>query len=526
MALPLQLAIALRWLPVLILGTVLSGVTALVFTSLQPRVYEVSATLLPAQLRLAGNPDFNTVSVSRLVGLATNYAFTAKSQQLLTDVGRRLAITDSLVMLSKRVDATVDVNTAVLKITARAGTEKGAAALANAVANEIEDQSAAAPNDDSALAELDVVRQRILETEAEYQRLLALPPPRTVEDTQALGDSLSLLRELTNLYATLDGSLNRTPSGLIVVDSASAQLAQMIEPRMLFYTLLAAMAGLLISAGLVSILEYLDDTVKSSQDVEEVTGLRTLGTVSHRPTLDGTRALPTLYDPTSAAAEAYRTLRTNIEFASTDAPIRTLLVSSSNPGEGKSMIAANLAVAFAQAGRSVVLVDADLRTPGLHLMFDMPNTHGLTTLLRSDALGLGASAQGTEQANLRVLTTGALPPNPAELLGAQRMRTVIDRLQGEVDLIIVDGPPLKAVSDSLVLSSFLDATLFVIAAGRSRRAAVRLASESFTLAQASVVGAVLCSEARGRFPHYGDDVRVPREVPILVARAGERASLS
>ncbi len=132
--------------------------------------------------------------------------------------------------------------------------------------------------------------------------------------------------------------------------------------------------------------------------------------------------LAALLYPRSGVAEAYRTLRTNIEFASVDAPIRTLLVTSSIPGEGKTITAANLAIVFAQAGRRVLLVDADLRKPGVHVVFDLPNAHGLTTLLRSDEVSLDAIAQATEQDNLRVLTTGPLPPNPAELLGSQRMR--------------------------------------------------------------------------------------------------------
>ena len=201
--------------------------------------------------------------------------------------------------------------------------------------------------------------------------------------------------------------------------------------------------------------------------------------------------LAVLLYPRSGIAEAYRALRANIEFASVDGTIGTLLVTSAVPGEGKTVTAANLAVAFAQAGRHVLLVDADLRKPGAHLMFGLPNAHGLTSMLLNTELSLGDIAQITEVANLRVLTTGPLPPNPAELLGSQRMRALLERLKASEDLLIFDGPPLGAVTDSALLSSFLDGTIMVIDTARGRRRAVRSGREALTRAGANVLGAVL-----------------------------------
>jgi protein-tyrosine kinase len=180
-------------------------------------------------------------------------------------------------------------------------------------------------------------------------------------------------------------------------------------------------------------------------------------------------------------------------------------VTSSVPGEGKTVTAANLAVVFAQAGRSVLLVDADLRKPGIHQMFDLTNGRGLTTVLRSDEVSLDVVFQPTEEPNLRVLTTGPLPPNPAELLGSQRMRTVVDRLLARDELLIFDSPPLEAVTDSAILSSFLDGTLLVVDAKRSRRRSVRLGCESLRRAGANVIGAVLNRDqgrAQGVYADY------------------------
>ena len=280
-----------------------------------------------------------------------------------------------------------------------------------------------------------------------------------------------------------------------------------ISPNRVQNTALAAILGLLVVAGLIALLELLYDGVRDTDAVMEAAGLSTLGVISR---MKGTRNTSEMYQlasllyPRSGVAEAYRTLRTNIEFSALDKPIQTLLVTSAVPGEGKTVTAANLAVVFAQAGRRVLLVDADLRKPGVHIIFDLPNAHGLTTLLRGADVSLDSVVQATEQENLRVLTTGPLPPNPAELAGSKRMRTVVDLLTGSEDLVIFDSPPLQAVTDAAILGSFLDATVFVIDAQRSKRRVIRPAREALAKAGANVLGAVL-----NRVPASGDSERSP-----------------
>ncbi len=527
MTLRRQVGTAIRWFPLLVLGMLLAGVPTYLYASRQPQVYEVSTTLLPEQLLPAANPNYNTVSLERMVGLSTNYAFIARSRGLLMQVATQLNLADAPYDLAKRVDARVDPNTAVLTITGRAGDAIAAAALANAVAHAIEVKSSPAPvNDEPLLADVAAVRQQMLETEAEYQRLLAIPAPRTSDQQMALSNSLVLLHELTTLYNSLTASLNTAPEGLGLVDSADPLHAQVVAPRPLYYALLAVVAGLLVAAGVASVFEYFDDRIKTPGQIAATIGLPTLGAIPGRRRLarGGEKfRLATLRDPRSHSAEAYRSLRARIQLASADAPIRTLLLTTSSPSEGKTLTAANLAVAFAQAGRRVVLVDADLRRPAVHALFRLPNTEGLTTLLRSEGVPVDDVAQAVEQNNLRILTSGPLPLDAAAVLGSDQMRNVLERLLVDSDLVVLDSAPLEAGVDAAFLGSYVDATLLVIDAARSRRPSVSSTVSSLADAHANVIGAVLFHAARGSLSDYHDDLGARYETAKVATPAVERA---
>jgi non-specific protein-tyrosine kinase len=202
-------------------------------------------------------------------------------------------------------------------------------------------------------------------------------------------------------------------------------------------------------------------------------------------------SIVTLSDPASPAAEAYRTLRINLEFASVDEPLRTLLVTSSGPGEGKSTAVANLAVAMADGDRVVILVDADLRRPSQHELFGLPNERGLSTMFRNEDAFNDPPLQAIPDSTLKVLTSGPLPPIPSQLLAARKMDQVIARLAEEADVVLFDAPPLVAVTDATLLASKVDGVLLVVKAGNTRRDHVRAAKDRLEKVNARLVGAVL-----------------------------------
>jgi len=491
-----QIAIVRAWFPLLLASVVLAGIAGYVVSSMLPKIYEARTTLIVGQLLSAVNPDPNQLLVSQR--LSTTYAAVATKGPTLDAVIQRLGLGVTSNDLSQQVHVDAPLDSSLLTITAQDRDPSRAAAIANAIAAQLIATSPAlqgrqAEFQASIDADLTATQDQIDAIQSQIMTLSALPVRTAAQDAdlQTLDGRLVSLR---SAYATLLSFSSSNASSLLTVIEPAVAPVNPISPKPLINTLLAAVFGLLVAAGVIAVAERLDDGIRDSDAVLDVTGLSTLGAILR---MKGDRARSEIYRlaallyPRSGAAEAYRTLRANIEFASVDAPIRTLLVTSSAPGEGKTVTSANLAIVFAQTGRRVLLVDADLRKPGVHLLFDLPNAHGLTTLLRSDEADLDVIAQPTEQANLRILATGPLPPNPAELLGSQRMRSVMERLKSAADLVIFDSPPVRAVTDSAILSSFLDGTLFVIDAGRSRRRAVRPARETLAKAGAKILGVAL-----------------------------------
>jgi non-specific protein-tyrosine kinase len=206
---------------------------------------------------------------------------------------------------------------------------------------------------------------------------------------------------------------------------------------------------------------------------------------------DNTTSLITISNPRSPVSEAYRTLRTNLEFSSLDKPIRSMVVTSAAPEEGKSTTLANLAVAIAQAGKKVILVDCDLRRPSLQKIFNARNTVGFTDMMRDDALLKKPPLQETSVPDLRLLVSGTIPPNPAELLASKRMEEVIAALLKNADIVLFDAPPVVAVTDAAVLSTKVDAALLVVSAGKTKRDHAKKAKALLDKVNVRLIGTVL-----------------------------------
>ncbi|WP_216830631.1 CpsD/CapB family tyrosine-protein kinase [Alkalihalobacterium elongatum] len=209
------------------------------------------------------------------------------------------------------------------------------------------------------------------------------------------------------------------------------------------------------------------------------------------------------HDPKSPISEQYRTIRTNIEFASIDQKVSTILVTSSGAMEGKSTTASNLAVVMAQQGNRVLLIDADLRKPTAHYTFSVPNLVGLTSMLTKQHTA-DEAIQATEVPNLSILSSGPIPPNPAELLSSRAMSLLLEKLAEIYDVIILDSPPLLAVADAQILANHTDGTILVVSSGKTDREQAVKAKDLLVAAKAKVLGVVLNAKElkEGQYYYY------------------------
>ncbi|MFD2611102.1 CpsD/CapB family tyrosine-protein kinase [Paenibacillus gansuensis] len=214
-------------------------------------------------------------------------------------------------------------------------------------------------------------------------------------------------------------------------------------------------------------------------------------------------------NPHSPITEAYRTLRTNIRFSSVDKPAQVIMVGSAVPGEGKSTTAANLSIVYAQEGKKVLLMDCDLRKPTVHTRFAVHNRNGLTNLLAGNYQPHEAFRE-TGVDNLTVITSGAIPHNPSELLASKRMAGLLEKFRADFDIIIIDTPPILAVTDALIVSSFSDGVVLVVKSGKTKKALVQKAKSSLDHVNANLLGVVLNNKKRedaeaGYVYYYGAD---------------------
>ena len=268
----------------------------------------------------------------------------------------------------------------------------------------------------------------------------------------------------------------------------------------------AVVLGLVLGVGLAFLREYLDETIATKDDLQQAAGGRNvLGLI---PAVSGwkNRAKPrvvSLSDPGSPAAEAYRTLRTSVQFIGIDRPVQTIQFTSPSSGEGKTTTLANLAVALASAGRRVVVVCCDLRRPRLHEFFGMRNDIGFTSVLLGD-VPLAEALQGVPgQPRLALLASGPQPPNPSELLASPRAEELLDLLKTKVDVVLVDSPPVLPVTDGMVLARMVDATILVATANMTTRKEVHRSVELLHQVDAPLVGAVLNGADPGSMDGYG-----------------------
>ena len=315
---------------------------------------------------------------------------------------------------------------------------------------------------------------------------------RDVDTNRQLYDSL------LQRYKEVGVSSDTRANNISLVDRA--QSANMIEPNLRQNLFRGLLFGLLLGVLVAFVLEFLDDTLKSPQDVEQKLRLPVLGVI---PKLGVKERLATVAgDPRSGFSEAYRSVRAALQFSTDHGVPKTLLVTSAGPGEGKSTAALTLARNFAQLGKRVLLIEADLRNPSLHRTLGLEDRSiGLSNLLAGGST-LSETLQVTDEERLQVILAGPLPPNPAELLSGSKLVSLLTVAVERFDQIIIDGPPVLGLADAPILSNVADGTLLMVDASKTKIRAAQAALKRLLVARARVVGALL-SKYDARTAGYG-----------------------
>ncbi len=270
-----------------------------------------------------------------------------------------------------------------------------------------------------------------------------------------------------------------------------------IWKRKILNVLLGFIMGLIISMGIAFVIEYFDTSIKGVEDAKNTLKMPILASIPSIRT-DGRKGevedietrLITHYKPRSPISESYRSLRTSLQFASVDNGIKTVVVTSPAPKEGKTLTASNLAITEAQAGKKTLLLDTDLRKPMIHHLFSLEKDEGISKVLTGE-LKLADAIKKTKIENLSVITSGPIPPNPSELLGSKKMKQVLEELKSKFDVIILDSPPMIAVTDPVVIGQEVDGVVFVIRSGKTTRDIAEKAKSNAEYVHIKLLGTVL-----------------------------------
>jgi capsular exopolysaccharide synthesis family protein len=496
------LAIARKWWWLMLMSTLLAAGAGYFFSQRQTPVYQATTTLMVGQS--IQSTDLTSADMLLSERLASTYADVARRQPVLQAVVDELSLRDSFENLRSRVTVSPVRDTQLLEITVQASSREEARVTADEVARQLillspttmedremsENQRVARERLNSLQAKIEAGQARLTELEAAMDEPLSTQQAKEIQDEVNTLEGLIANWESNHTELLVFIQSGRSPNYLTVVEPAQAGSSP-IRPRTRQDTLLAGVVGLLLALGVIFLVEYLDDTLKSPDDMLQQLGVVALGTVGQINGKPGRDKLVARQEPFSPVSEAYRMIRSNLQFMAVDRPLKAIMVTSPLSSEGKSVTVANLGVVMAQAGLKTIIVDTDLRRPMQHQLFHLPNQTGVTELLRKPELEINGHLLDTGVENLKLLTSGEIPPNPSELLGSRRMDQLLRRLTELADVVLFDSPPVLAVADATVLSKRVDGLVLVAEAGQTRLAAARQAIINLQQAGANVLGGVL-----------------------------------
>ena len=476
------------WL--LALATVVAMISSFIVTSQQPPVYQARTTMVIGRAVYEANPNSADFYLNQQ--LASFYADLANRGPIRSATMSNLGIE----WLPEYIVRPLP-NSQLIEIAVTDTSPIRAQAVANELANQLILQTPGNPDQQDEERrifieeQLQSLEESISETQDEIQQkqseLEDLTSARQIADTQQ--EILLLESKLTTLQTNYSNLLANTTEGarntLTIIEPASLPSSP-VGPDRLMIILLSSIIAFTIAAGAAYLLDYLDDTFSSSEQITSILKLPVIGVIANVG--NNNHGIYVNEEPNSPVAESFRVLRSNLEFANIDNPLKIILVSSSGVGDGKSFVAVNLAMIFALAGKKVLLMDADMRKPKIHQYLGISNDNGLSDFFlgNKDFYSVFSSSP---DGKIGVITAGNPPPNPAEIMVSKKMDLLLENIRKLTDIVIIDGPPLL-LADSITLSKKVDGTLLVIRYGISRRGATTSAMKQLNHSGANVLGVV------------------------------------
>ncbi|MFC2036543.1 polysaccharide biosynthesis tyrosine autokinase [Chloroflexota bacterium] len=499
----LEILLRRKWVVIITLAVVMA--IAVIVTLLATPKYQAS-TMMRVLAVTGGSSDWVSYDTKQIDRLMNTYAEFATSRPVLNELVQSLGLQGRPAEERPQIEVEIVLGTELIQITAEALDPIVAKDAANTLVDILIHQSRALYIGSGKSAQ-EILGEQLAQVKAEldqawteYEAQIAQAP----EDSDRIAAAGRTIELKETTYAQLLEQYERNrvreavlANTLSVVEPA-VEPSEPSKPRKQLNLALGFVVGLAGGVALAFLIESLDTTLYATEQIKKLTELPILGQVPSA----GRQDQPVLFNGTSPQGEAFRRLRTNLFSLDHDSSLQTLLVTSAEPREGKSTIVGNLAFAVAQSGRKVIVVDAHLRLPTLHKIFDLSNRVGLSTVLEQKAT-LDGAVQKAEIPGVHVLTSGPLPVNPAELISSPQMSDLVRQLAQQFDMILLDTPSLLAVTDAAAVSQTVNGVVLVVERGHARQESVRAAREQMADVKVSPVGVIVNrSKQNGIYDYY------------------------
>lgn len=478
-----------KWLGLIILIALIAAAAAFFISKQLPSEYESSTKLLVFLAPSNQPTSYDSILTSQQ--LIRTYSEMLKDEYILQEVINQMGLTMFAADLAKKITISPILDTQLMTITISGTDPVLIANIANKLVSVLINMvklihSDSYSNSEKSLQfQLDEVEKSLQETKNKLSATKDLAEKNRLETLTAQYQQI-----YTNLLMNLEQvRLAEVQNTLVIVQVNPAKPSLVpVRPNAPLIAFIAAVLAVLLTTGAIFTIDAYDDTIQTPQQITEALGLPVLGVILNHKNNAG----PISFEaPGSAVTEAFRSFRTNILYSDVDNPLRTLLITSPSPKEGKTLICSNLAIVLAQGGKNVITVDADLRRPELHNRLNVPNTFGLTSMLLHPETIVSSVMRKTKVDGLFAITSGNLPNNPAELLGSHKMKQVLEKIKEQADIIVIDTPAVLPVTDAVALAPMVDGVLLVVQPGKTRLLAARVAIDQLRWVNAKLIGVII-----------------------------------